>query len=443
MEKTLEFLNKLLNLNDTIIVGISGGPDSMCLLHVLISLREKYKLNIICAHINHGLRIESNDEKNFVEKYCQQNNINFEYLKIKDYTNDKFTENEARRKRYAFFEELIKKYNAKYLMTAHHGDDLIETILMRIVRGSTLSGFIGIPKVSRNEKYKIVRPLLYLTKNDIYKYLENNNIPYVIDKTNESDKYTRNRYRKHMLPFLKKEEANVHLKFLKYSEEIEKYNRYINKIVEEKIKYIIEDNKIIIDKLLKEDDFIQEKVIEYVIKDIQKNDIFNINNKCMEKIIELLKNKSNKEINLCDGYIARKSYNYLIIEKNKNKVDYKFELKKDINIMNKYKFELLEESHLKNNYIIRLNSEEINLPFYIRNKIDGDKIKVKNLKGTKKVKDIFIDSKIDLKKREEYPLLVDCNNNIIWIPGIKKSTFDKDINEKYDIIIKYTEENNE
>jgi len=443
MEKTLEFLNKLLNLNDTIIVGISGGPDSMCLLHVLISLREKYKLNIICAHINHGLRIESNDEKIFVEKYCQQNNINFEYLKIKDYTNDKFTENEARRKRYTFFEELIKNYNAKYLMTAHHGDDLIETILMRIVRGSTLSGFIGIPKVSTNEKYKIVRPLLYLTKNDIYKYLENNNIPYVIDKTNESDKYTRNRYRKHMLPFLKNEKENVHLKFLKYSEELEKNNRYINKIVEEKIKYIIEDNKIIIDKLLKEDDFIQEKVIEYVIKDIQKNDIFNINNKGMEKIIGLLKNKSNKEINLCDGYIARKSYNYLIIEKNKNKVNYKFELKKDINIMNKCKFELLEESNLKNNYIIRLNSEEINLPLYIRNKIDGDKIKVKNLKGTKKVKDIFIDSKIDLKKREEYPLLVDCNNNIIWIPGIKKSTFDKDINEKYDIIIKYTEENNE
>lgn len=443
MNETLAFLNKLLKLNDTIIIGVSGGPDSMCLLHTLISLKEEKNLKIICAHINHGLRVESNEEKIFVEEYSKKKNIIFEYMKIEEYTNDKFTENEARRKRYAFFEELIKKYNAKYLMTAHHGDDLIETTLMRIVRGSTLSGFIGIPKISVNKKYKIVRPLLYTTKEDIYKYLEENNIPYVLDKTNESDKYTRNRYRKHMLPFLKNEEENVHLKFLKYSEELEKYNNYINNIVKEKIRDIIEDNKILVDKILKEDKFIQERIIEYAIKDIQKYDIFNINNKGMENIIELLKNKENKEVHLSDNYIARKSYNYLIIEKNKNKVDYQYKLEKEIKVLNKYKFEIIEESNLKNNYVLRLNSKEIKLPLYIRNKNDGDKIKVKNLNGTKKVKDIFIDSKIDLKKREEYPLLIDSDNNIIWIPGIKKSIFDKDINEKYDIIIKYTEEKNE
>lgn len=443
MTHALDFLNKLLTVNDTLVVGISGGPDSMCLLHVLISLREKYKLNIICAHINHGLRIESDEEKIFVEEYCKNNIIIFEYLKIESYENNKFTESDARRKRYAFFEKLIDKYNAKYLMTAHHGDDLMETILMRIVRGSTLSGFIGIPKISENDKYKIVRPLLYLTKEDIYKYLEDNNINYVIDKSNESDKYTRNRYRKQVLPFLKNEDELVHLKFLKYSEELEKYNNYINKSIKEKIKYIVKDNKILIDKLLLEDTFIQEKIIEYVIKDIQKHEIFNINDKGLEGILYLINSKDNKEINLSDGFIARKSYNYLILEKTKNKQDYKYEFINELDILNKYKFKLIKESDSKSNYIIRLNSEEIKLPLYIRNRINGDKIKVKNLSGTKKVKDIFIDSKIDLKKREEYPLLVDSNNTIIWIPGIKKSIFDKDFDEKYDIIIKYTEENNE
>jgi len=443
MTHALDFLNKLLTVNDTLVVGISGGPDSMCLLHVLISLREKYKLNIICAHINHGLRIESDEEKIFVEEYCKNNNIIFEYLKIESYENNKFTESDARRKRYAFFEKLIDKYNAKYLMTAHHGDDLMETILMRIVRGSTLSGFIGIPKISENDKYKLVRPLLYLTKEDIYKYLEDNNINYVIDKSNESDKYTRNRYRKQVLPFLKNEDELVHLKFLKYSEELEKYNNYINKLIQEKIKYIVKDNKILIDKLLLEDKFIQEKIIEYVIKDIQKYEIFNINDKGLEGILYLINSKDNKEINLSDGFIARKSYNYLILEKTKNKQDYKYEFINELDILNKYKFKLIKESDSKSNYIIRLNSEEIKLPLYIRNRINGDKIKVKNLSGIKKVKDIFIDSKIDLKKREEYPLLVDSNNTIIWIPGIKKSIFDKDFDEKYDIIIKYTEENNE
>ena len=443
MKQVLDFLNNLLKNDDTLVLGISGGPDSMCLLHVLISLKEKYNLKLVCAHINHGLRIESNEEKIFVENFCQNNGIIFEYLKIDNYKNNKFSEEEARRKRYAFFEELIKKYNAKYLMTAHHGDDLIETVMMRMVRGSTLSGFIGIPKISSNEKYKIVRPLLYLTKEDIYKYLFDKEIEYVIDKSNDSDKYTRNRYRKQLLPFLKQEEEKVHLKFLKYSEELEKYNNYINSLIKEKIKTIIIDDKIVIDKLLEEDKFIQEKIIEYKIKEIQKTEIFNITDKNFESIIKLINNKENKEINLHDGFVARRSYNYLIIEKYKNIENYEYELKNKIIILNKYNFENIKNSELKNNYIIRLNSKEIKLPLYIRNKKDGDKIEVKNLKGTKKIKDIFIDSKLDLKKRREYPLLVDSDNFVLWIPGIKKSKFDKDINEKYDIIIKYTEENNE
>ena len=443
MKQVLDFLNNLLKNDDTLVLGISGGPDSMCLLHVLISLKEKYNLKLVCAHINHGLRIESNEEKIFVENFCQNNGIIFEYLKIDNYKNNKFSEEEARRKRYAFFEELIKKYNAKYLMTAHHGDDLIETVMMRMVRGSTLSGFIGIPKISSNEKYKIVRPLLYLTKEDIYKYLFDKEIEYVIDKSNDSDKYTRNRYRKQLLPFLKQEEEKVHLKFLKYSEELEKYNNYINSLIKEKIKTIIIDDKIVIDKLLEEDKFIQEKIIEYKIKEIQKTEIFNITDKNFESIIKLINNKENKEINLHDGFVARRSYNYLIIEKYKNIENYEYELKNKIIILNKYNFENIKNSELKSNYIIRLNSKEIKLPLYIRNKKDGDKIEVKNLKGTKKIKDIFIDSKLDLKKRREYPLLVDSDNFVLWIPGIKKSKFDKDINEKYDIIIKYTEENNE
>ena len=443
MKQVLDFLNNLLKNDDTLVLGISGGPDSMCLLHVLISLKEKYNLKLVCAHINHGLRIESNEEKIFVENFCQNNGIIFEYLKIDNYKNNKFSEEEARRKRYAFFEELIKKYNAKYLMTAHHGDDLIETVMMRMVRGSTLSGFIGIPKISSNEKYKIVRPLLYLTKEDIYKYLFDKEIEYVIDKSNDSDKYTRNRYRKQLLPFLKQEEEKVHLKFLKYSEELEKYNNYINSLIKEKIKTIIIDDKIVIDKLLEEDKFIQEKIIEYKIKEIQKTEIFNITDKNFESIIKLINNKENKEINLHDGFVARRSYNYLIIEKDKNIENYEYELKDKIIILNKYNFENIKNSELKSNYIIRLNSKEIKLPLYIRNKKDGDKIEVKNLKGTKKIKDIFIDSKLGLKKRREYPLLVDSDNFVLWIPGIKKSKFDKDINEKYDIIIKYTEENNE
>lgn len=439
MKETKFFLEKLFNNNDTIVIACSGGPDSMCLLNLVNSYKEEYNLKIICAHVNHGLRKESDEEKEFVKEYCKKNNIIFEYFKITEYKNNKFSESEARLKRYKFFDNTMLKYNAKYLMTAHHGDDLTETILMRIVRGSNLKGYIGISKILENNNYKIVRPLLNLSKDMIYKYLEENNISYVIDKSNESEKYTRNRYRKHVLPFLKNEDNNVHLKFLKYSEEIEGAYKYINTIVKDKIKDIYVENYIVINKLLEEDKYIQEKIIEYVIEDIQKSNIFDISDMQLNSIFKLINSNNNKEINLSNGFIARKSYNKLFFEKNINSGSYEFVFKNNLTILNKYHFERIDYSNEKSNFVMRINSKEIKLPIIIRSRVAGDKIKIKNLNGTKKLKDVFIESKLDNKKREEYPVVCDSDNNIIWVPGIKKSIFDKEINEKYDIIIKYVE----
>ena len=438
MKDTFDFLNKTLEKDNTIVVACSGGPDSMCLLHVINSLKEKLNLKIICAHVNHNLRTESENEANFVREYCNNNDTIFEYMKIEKYNKNKFSEEEGREKRYLFFENVIDKYNAKYLMTAHHGDDLIETILMRIVRGSNLKGYAGINKVSKNDKYIIVRPLLNLDKKSILEYLKDNKIKYVLDKSNNDEKYTRNRYRKHVLPFLKNEDKNVHQKFLKFNSEITKESEYIKRTIASKIKDVYVENYIVINKLLELDEYLQEKIIEYIIEEIQKEYLFNINDKQVNNIMKLINSKNNKEINLANGFVARKSYNKLYIERiQNNEKNYKEIFETEKTILNKYNFRKVEETKEKSNYIIRLNSEEIKLPLIIRNKKDGDKIKVKNLFGSKKVKDIFIDSKIDIKERLTYPILTDSNDTILWIPGIKKSIFDKEINEKYDIIIKY------
>jgi len=212
-----KFLSKVLNENDVIILGCSGGPDSMALMDVLLKLRKKFNLSIVCAHVNHKLRVESDDEMVWLEDFCKKKDVVFEKMIINNYGDDNF-HNEARNFRYNFFESLVHKYGAKYLMTAHHGDDLMETILMRIARGSTLSGYAGFKKISVKEDYTILRPLIYVTKDELLSYNKDNGVEYVIDKSNFSDKYTRNRYRKEVLPFLKKEDPNVHLKFLKYSE---------------------------------------------------------------------------------------------------------------------------------------------------------------------------------------------------------------------------------
>src|SRR5690606_33087465 len=141
-----------------------------------------------------------------------------------------------------YFAEIVKKYNAKYLFTAHHGDDLIETILMRIVRGSTLKGYSGFSKIVDMGDYTIIRPLINVTKDEIYKYNMKSKLKYVEDSSNFKDVYTRNRFRKYILPALKKEDQNVHEKFYKFSTTLLEYNEYIDKIVEKKLKRIYAQN---------------------------------------------------------------------------------------------------------------------------------------------------------------------------------------------------------
>ena len=157
LEKTICLTNK-----DIIIVGVSAGPDSMALLYILNELRKKINFKLVVAHVNHNVRKESFEEEEFLSNYCKNNGIIFESMIIEKYGDDNF-HNEARNIRYNFYRSLINKYNANYLMTGHHGDDLIETILMRIVRGSTLKGYSGFSKVVDKGNYKIIRPFINIT----------------------------------------------------------------------------------------------------------------------------------------------------------------------------------------------------------------------------------------------------------------------------------------
>ena len=309
MKKAFEFLNEFLNDGDTIVVGCSAGPDSMALVDLLLRIRKNMNLSIICAGVNHKLRAESDTEMEWLEGFCKKNNIIFEGMIIKNYGDDNF-HNEARNIRYNFFESLVKKYSAKYLMTAHHGDDLIETILMRIVRGSTVSGYAGFNMVVEADNYKIVRPLIYATKAEILKYDEDNNIHYFIDKSNFSDKYTRNRYRKNVLPFLKTEELNVHLKFLKYSNMLNMYDEYISKEANKEYKKILsEDQYIDIEGFKKLDEVIQNKIITNLLEDYYQDDLILISDIHTELIKSLIySKKSNTSIYLPNSIRVIKSY---------------------------------------------------------------------------------------------------------------------------------------
>lgn len=441
MENAYEYLLNDLKIKygDSIVLGVSGGPDSMALLHLMTRLKKALDIEIVCAHVNHNTgRPGQFEEQKFVEKFCRENKIIFETLTIEDYGDDNF-HNEAHSKRYNYFNSLVKQYNAKYLLTAHHGDDLIETVLMRIVRGSTLRGYSGFSKVVQKDTYKIVRPLIGVTKDEILEYNKKNKIKYALDSSNFKDVYTRNRFRKYIVPQFKKEEPNVHKKFYKFSKTLLEYNNFIDKLVKEKIKEIYPDQVLNIEKFKKEDNVIQLKIIYYILEKTYQDDLMMISDKHAEILLDVARsNRANVRINLPNDVQAIKSYDTLVLSTiNKPINSYDIEINDFVNLPNGKNIEVCKESRLKNNFVCRLSSNDIKLPLHVRSRQDGDKMLIKGMIGRKKINNIFIDCKISMEDREKWPIVVDSEGTIVWLPGLKKSNLDKTIDEKYDIILKY------
>ena len=437
MHESYTFI-KNLDIKDTIVAGISGGPDSMALLHLLVKLKKELNIKVVCAHVNHNIRVlESEQELLFVKNYCEKNDVIFESMKINHNDNVLINEAYLRDIRYKWLEQIVLKYNSKYLFIAHHGDDLIETILMRIVRGSTLKGYSGFKRINKMNNYYIVRPLIHLTKQDILEYNETNNIEYVIDSSNLKDDYTRNRYRKYILPQLKLENKNVHNKFYKYSNMLLEYNDFVEKYALDKMDKIYINDKINVLEFIKLEHIIGVIIINKILEKIYKDKLMLISDKHVDMIYNLIiSNKINKRLNLPNNIVFIKTYNEAFFIKD-NINDYQILIDKNIKLPNGKKIEIVDSSQVDDNNVCRIDTKEIKLPLYVRNRNNGDKMEVLGLNGHKKINDIFTDCKINLNDRNLWPIVVDSENTIIFLPGLKKSKFCKTKDEKYDIILKY------
>ncbi len=439
MDKVYEYLLTGLNIKygDSVIVGVSGGPDSMCLLHILQKVQKALDIKIVVAHVNHNSgRPGQKEDEEFVRSYCRKNSIVFESMVIEEYGDDNF-HNEARSIRYNFFSGLAKKYNAKYIFTAHHADDLMETILMRIVRGSTLRGYSGFSSVVKMDNYTIVRPLIRMTKQQIYAYLQENNVKYVIDGSNAKDVYTRNRFRKYIVPEFRKEDPFVHEKFYKFSKVLLEYNDYIDKQVKDIYKKVCPSNVLNIEEFKSLDHLIQMKLIYSMLEKIYQDDLMLLTDRHAEIIYNLIySKKANATIHLPNNIHASKSYNTLMLTQMDIKEDiYEIQISDFINLPNGKNIESISACDSDGNDICRLSG--VKTPLYVRNRRQGDKMTVKGMLGSKKVSDIFIDCKIPMEQRELWPVVCDADDNIVWLPGLKKSKFCKEKTEKCDIILRY------
>jgi tRNA(Ile)-lysidine synthase len=197
----------LIKPNDTVVIGVSGGADSICLLYILNKLKNKLKITLHIAHLNHMLRKESTKESNFVKSIAKKLNIpvTIGRINVSKNLNGLSLEEAARNARFVFLIKVANKLKAKRIALAHHFDDQVETVLMRILRGTGLYGLSGIVPKRKMGKIDIVRPLLNIKRREIEAYLNKRRINFCTDKTNADETYFRNRIRHKLLPLLKKE----------------------------------------------------------------------------------------------------------------------------------------------------------------------------------------------------------------------------------------------
>ena len=317
-KKVLDTIKKfnMITSGDKVVIGVSGGPDSITLLNILNKFKEYLNINIFVAHINHKIRVEADEETEYVHNFC--NNIGVEcYIKeVKVEEEAKKlkigTEEAGRNIRYEFFEEVAKKVGANKIATAHNSNDNAETVLMNIIRGTSIAGLKGIEKV-RDEKY--IRPLIECSREEIEDYCANQKLNPKYDKSNNENIYTRNKIRNLLIPYLKKEfNPNIVEGINRLSTLATQYEQFLNKIVENEYQKLLisENNEIILDlkEFNKLDYVIKSKVILYTISKVFGK-TSGIEKKHIDDIIKLCNN------NIGNKYLIPKKGLKIFVKKGK------------------------------------------------------------------------------------------------------------------------------
>lgn len=282
-EEVLNTIQKynLINSGDSVVIGVSGGPDSICLLNILNELKSELNFEIYVAHINHMIRKEADEETEYVKNFCAKLGIDCFVKKI-DVENEaklakRGTEETGRKIRYDFFEEVLNETNSNKIATAHNNNDKAETIIMNILRGSGPSGLKGIEPI-RDEKY--IRPLIEIERNKIEEYCEEMKLSPKIDKSNFENDYTRNKVRNVVIPYIKREfNPNIIKTINRLAEVTTEENEYLNKLAQEKFEQINQtlnsttNTAIVLDlKIFNELELvIKRRVILYTINKIAKS----------------------------------------------------------------------------------------------------------------------------------------------------------------------------
>lgn len=434
-------INTLWNKEDKIAIALSGGVDSIVLFHLLVTeYKDSYK-QLVVFHINHGLREESYEEAEFVEKFVKDFDVKFykEELNMSDLERDSHTSEEmlARELRYQAFNKMAKLEGVTKLLTAHHKNDQVENILMRLLTGRSIDHSLAICEEIEMAGLTIYRPLLNSLKAELEEYAKEKNLHYYVDATNFDTDYTRNNIRHNIVPLLNDINSGSFDNLINFANYYQNINNNLKKaILSNKDNYIFSRDK---DKIsLVKDKFLElnEEEMYFLLKDLITDElgVFDVKQKAIFDVVSSLKkNSGNKSYDLKNNLKIISQYETLYIHKIEKKCyNEKIEI-----IIDKICENSVYEFY-QNKFIISTDAKDSEigfnkseLPLLITTKKEGDRVRRGEI--NKKLSRIFIDEKIPKELRDTLPVIRNNKGEVLGVLGIGTKV---NKNKIYDYYIK-------
>ena len=428
---------RMLQDGDRVIMGVSGGVDSVVLLHVLMALRDKYDLSLIIAHLDHSIRgKESRRDADFVRDLAKGLGLHFETAAADVPALARrrriSLQEVAREARYGFYEEVRKKHNGQKVALGQTADDQAETILIRVIRGAGLRGLKGIPPV-RGGIY--IRPLIETSREEVERFAGKERLSFITDSSNIKDIYLRNKVRHDLIPHMEREyNPSIRVGLTRMASILSREDDYLDRKAEEIMTGLIKGDgqelSIDIPRLKVFHEAMCFRVIQKMLAIVLGGDLRRINTAHLDAIFRLLAHQaSNKVLCLPDRVYAEKHYTELFIRRGRPPAIFPFEYIVDVpgvTVLEDLGKRLVTRiERAKRGWpkdidakVAYLDDDKLVYPLNLRSFEEGDRFVPLGMKGHKKLKDFFIDAKVPRALRRRIPLLV-SGGTIVWVVGYR------------------------
>ncbi len=425
----------------SVVAAVSGGPDSMALLHLLKTMAEDVPFHIVVAHVNHQFRgAESDAEAKLVGRLAREWGMPFETaeLGLPAYIAETGmnAQSAAREKRYRFLKQVAERNSCSVLLTGHHADDQAETVLMRLIRGTGPSGLAGIKPRRKEEDLELIRPLLRITKCELLDYCKRNGVPFAVDSSNVDRHYFRNTVRLDLIPMLEKHNPKLKASLVRLADMAAMDDDYMEdqtfKAFEEWVSPSGEGFRLERRRFRGLHVALQRRLIKLILNcssyPRQMLDFHQVE----EILAALLEERPTViQLDIGDGWVLKREYEEVYIGPSlPQSLSFAYivtESMEEVAIEETGERAMLERlmgsvPHVSGNLLEACFDEaELKYPLKIRSRLPGDLLHPYGLNGTKKVQDMFVDAKVPRSRRDSLPLLVNGDGRVLWIPRMRRS----------------------